>query len=91
MLHLQSPVVEGHSCVISSSEVRKLKTLQRRAGKRGTVPLGVYEAERVVDFVGHVAGVRRFQEQSTYWLVDRRGAQTRLSRDVSAKPLFGHH
>ena len=65
--------------------------MRHRAEKRGTVPPGVYEAELVVDFVGHVAAVRRFQERPTYWLVDRRGAQTRLLRDVSAKPLFGHH
>ena len=77
--------MEGRSCVTWLSNVRKRKT-ERPGENQGTAPLGVYEAEWVVNFVGHAAGVRRFQDRSTCWLVDRRGEQTRLWRDVSAMP-----
>jgi len=65
--------------------------MQHRGEKRGMARPGVYEAELVAYFVGHVAGVRRFQDRPTYWHVDTRGGQTRLLRAVSAKLLFGHH
>ena len=60
--------------------------MERPGENQGRAPRGVYEAEWVVNFVGRAAAVRRFQGRPTCWLVDTRGEQTRLLRDVSAIP-----